>query len=288
MDRLGGLGRRMPLTWVSFLIGSVAIVGLPPLNGFVSEWVVYLGLLHGGTASGSIRLVLFGVAGLAIIGGLALACFAKVCGIVFLGVPRSDAARRGHEVSAGMLGPMFGLAGACAFIGLAPVFAVGPALSVGESIARLSLPASASDVLAGISRLGLWSLSLVVLLALGALAWAAVRRRRSITQAETWGCGYALQTERMQYTASSFAAPLLAAYGPLAGVHETHAPGGGSFHSHASELVLDRAILPAWSAIRGMLGRIRPLQHGRLWVYLLYVIATLLLLLLYLARGASP
>ena len=288
MDRLGGLGRRMPLTWVSFLIGSVAIVGLPPLNGFVSEWVVYLGLLHGGTSAGSIRLVLFGVAGLAIIGGLALACFAKVCGIVFLGVPRSDAALHGHEVSAGMLGPMFGLAGACAFIGLAPGLAVGPALVVGASIARISIPSSVGDVLVGIVRLGLWSLLLVVLLAVGIVVWAAVRRRRSITRAETWGCGYALQNERMQYTASSFAAPLLAAYGPLTGVHETLAPAGGAFHTHASELVLDRAILPAWAAVRGVLGRLRPLQQGRLWVYLLYVIATLLLLLLYLARGVSP
>ena len=288
MDRLGGLGRRMPLTWVSFLIGSVAIVGLPPLNGFVSEWVVYLGLLHGGTSAGSIRLVLFGVAGLAIIGGLALACFAKVCGIVFLGVPRSDAALHGHEVSAGMLGPMFGLAGACAFIGLAPGLAVGPALVVGASIARISIPSSVGDVLVGIVRLGLWSLLLVVLLAVGIVVWAAVRRRRSIARAETWGCGYALQNERMQYTASSFAAPLLAAYGPLTGVHETLAPAGGAFHTHASELVLDRAILPAWAAVRGVLGRLRPLQQGRLWVYLLYVIATLLLLLLYLARGVSP
>jgi hydrogenase-4 component B len=288
MDRLGGLGRRMPFTWVSFLIGSIAIVGLPPLNGFVSEWVVYLGLLHGGTSSGSIRLVLFGVAGLAIIGGLALACFAKVCGIVFLGVPRSDAALRGHEVSAGMLGPMFGLAGSCAFIGLAPGLAVGPALVVGGSIARMSLPASGSDILAASARLGLWSLALVVLLALGIVAWAAVRRRRPIARAETWGCGYALQNARMQYTASSFAAPLLTAYGPLAGVDETYAPGAGAFHTHASELVLDRAILPTWTAVRRLLGRLRPLQHGRLWVYLLYVISILLLLLLYLALGASP
>ncbi|HTH64939.1 MAG TPA: proton-conducting transporter membrane subunit [Gemmatimonadales bacterium] len=288
MDRLGGLGRRMPFTWVSFLIGSVAIVGLPPLNGFVSEWVIYLGLLRGGTAGGSIRLVLLGVVGLAIIGGLALACFAKVCGVVFLGVPRSDAALHGHEVAGGMLGPMFGLAGACAFIGLAPGLAVGPALVVGASIARIPFPASGSEVFAGIVRLGLWSLVLVVLLALGAVAWAAVRRRRSLTRAETWGCGYALQNERMQYTASSFAAPLLAAYGRLAGVHETHAHGGRAFHSQARELVLDGAILPAWSAVRGVLARLRPLQHGRLWVYLLYVIAILLLLLLYLAQGASP
>jgi uncharacterized membrane protein len=85
----------------------------------------------------------------------------------------------------------------------------------------------------------------------------------------------------MQYTASSFAAPLLAVYGPLAGIRETRSP--GAFASHARELVLDGAILPAWTAVRGVLWRLRPIQQGRLWVYLLYVIAVLLLLLLYLA-----
>jgi hydrogenase-4 component B len=78
LDRLGGLARRLPLSWVAFLVGSAAIVGLPPLNGFVSEWLVYQALLGGGTGGGPIRLTLIGVAGLALIGGLALACFA-VC-----------------------------------------------------------------------------------------------------------------------------------------------------------------------------------------------------------------
>jgi hypothetical protein len=85
----------------------------------------------------------------------------------------------------------------------------------------------------------------------------------------------------MQYTASSFAAPLLAAYGRLAGVRETR--DATAFHSHARELVLEGAILPAWTATRNALWRLRPIQQGRLWVYLLYLIAVLLLLLLYLA-----
>ena len=129
---------------------------------------------------------------------------------------------------------------------------------------------------------------LVALLGLGSVAWGALRRRRPITQAETWGCGYALPTARMQYTASSFAAPLLAAYGPLSGVQETRSR--TAFHSHAREIVLEGAILPVWAAVRGALWRLRPIQHGRLWVYLLYLIAVLLLLLLYLAGlvGGAP
>jgi hydrogenase-4 component B len=292
LDRLGGLARRMPLTWVAFLLGSVAIVGLPPLNGFVSEWVVYQALLGGAASTTPVRLTLVAVAGLALVGGLALACFAKVCGIVFLGVARSREAERGHEAARGLLVPMFGLAAACALIGLAPGLAVGPALAVGASVARVAAGAAGSDIPQAVTRIGLLALGLAALLGLGSVAWGALRRRRPVTAADTWGCGYAAPTPRMQYTASSFAAPLLAAYGPLAGVHESRS--STAFSSHAREIVLEGAIFPAWAAVRGALWRLRPIQHGRLWVYLLYIIAVLLLLLLYLAglvggpAGVSP
>lgn len=291
LDRLGGLARRMPLVWVAFLIGSAAIVGLPPLNGFVSEWVIYQALLGGGTSGGPIRLTLVGVAGLALVGGLALACFAKVCGIVFLGVPRSADAERGHEAARGLLAPMFGLVAGCVVIGLAPALAVQPALAVAAAVARVPVTAAGAGLLRGLTPVGMLSLALVALLGIGSAALGAVRRRRPTAQAETWGCGYALPTARMQYTASSFAAPLLATYGPLAGIRETKTP--GAFHSHPRELVLDGVIFPVWEVVRGALWRLRPIQHGRLWVYLLYVIAVLLLLLLYIAvaggtGGVSP
>jgi hydrogenase-4 component B len=281
LDRLGGLARRMPLTWLAFLLGSVAIVGLPPLNGFVSEWVVFQALLGGVSSGTPIRLTLVAVTGLALVGGLALACFAKVCGIVFLGVPRSGDPARVHEAAPGMLAPMFGLVAACALIGLLPGLAVPPALAVGGSIARVAAASAASELPQALTRIGLLSLLLVAMLGVGSLAWSAVRRRRSITRADTWGCGYALPSARMQYTASSFAAPLLAAFGRLAGVHETRDL--TAFHSHTREIVLEGAILPTWTAMRNVLWRLRPIQQGRLWVYLLYLIAVLLLLLLYLA-----
>ena len=285
LDRLGGLARRMPLTWIAFLVGSAAIVGLPPLNGFVSEWLVYQALLGGGAGASPVRLTLVGVAGLALVGGLALACFAKVCGIVFLGNPRSADAERGHEASPGLLGPMFGLAAACALIGFAPALAVRPALAVGSEIARVPGAAVGSGVLEALTPFTLLALALLVLLGVGSVAMAAVRRRRPVTEAETWGCGYALPDARMQYTASSFAAPVLATYGPLAGVHEERAP--AAFQSHPRELVLEGVMLPAWEAVRGAVWRLRPMQHGRLWVYLLYIIAVLLLLLLYIGAAGG-
>ena len=283
LDRLGGLAGRMPLTWVAFLIASVAIVGLPPLNGFVSEWIVYQALLSGGTmgAGSPIQLTLVGIAGLALVGGLALACFAKVCGIVFLGVPRSAEAARGHEVGPGMVGPMLGLAAACVLIGLAPALVVQPALAVAAAVAGVGAESAGGAVPSALSRIAFLGLAMIALFAVGRLVWAAVLRRRPVARADTWACAYSHSSPRMQYTASSFAAPLLAAYGPLAGVRETRSP--GAFASHARELVLDGAILPAWTALRWVLWRLRPIQQGRLWVYLLYIIAVLLALLLYLA-----
>src|SRR3989441_3723243 len=139
IDRLGGLAHRMPWTWVAFLVGSVAIVGLPPLNGFVSEWLVYQGLLRGGLAVSPLRVAVLGVAALALIGGLALACFAKVGGVVFLGEPRSRAAEQGRELTAGYLLPMAALALACAVIGVLPSVTVLPVLAVAGSIAGASL-----------------------------------------------------------------------------------------------------------------------------------------------------
>ena len=290
IDRLGGLARRMPLTWVAFLVGSVAIVGLPPLNGFVSEWVVYQALLRSGAAEqgGPLRLAVLGVAGLALIGALALACFAKVDGIVFLGTSRSAEAAQAREVGKAMLGPMFALALACGVIGLAPVLVVHPAVSAGALIAGLppdAIGAAGGEVLGAMAWIAFLSLALVVLLALGWRASAAVRRRRPPVPAETWGCGYAEPTPRMQYTASSFATPLLASFGSVAGVHESRH--GGAFETHASELVLDNVALPLWSVVQGLAARLRPIQQGRLWIYLVYLMAALLLLLLYLATSGG-
>src|SRR5262249_18455468 len=134
IDHLGGLARRMPRTALGFLIGAVAICGLPPLNGFVSEFLIYLGLFgtlgleDGPTFAGAA----FAVPALALIGTLAVACFVKVFGAVFLGTARSEHARHAHESGFAMLGPMGVLAGCCVFIGLAPMW-VAPLLGQGVS-----------------------------------------------------------------------------------------------------------------------------------------------------------
>ena len=122
LDRLGGLLKRMPVTGVSFLVGSIAISALPPLNGFVSEFFIYYASLSGVSGSEQPWAGVAVLASLAVIGGLAAACFCKACGVTFLGEPRSEAVAGAHEAEKGMLVPMIILAGLCLAMGLSGVW----------------------------------------------------------------------------------------------------------------------------------------------------------------------
>jgi len=286
MEQLGGVAKRMPLTWLAFFIGATAIIGVPPLNGFVSEWLVYVGLFRSAQTPESLRLAVLGVPALALIGALALACFAKVSGVVFLGRARSAAADRAHEVGRALLVPMFVLAFACVLLGVAPAFGVLPVVDVAAGLLRGAAPNANGEVVAVVRDTALVSVvALLVIVLLGAawLARGALMRRRAIRAGDTWACGYPLGTARMQYTASSFAAPLLSTFGRASGVvvHQT----AEAFHTEPVDLVLDRAAILAWHRVRRAALRLRPIQQGRLYLYLLYVMAALVVLLAYLALG---
>ncbi len=285
LDELGGLGRGMPWTALTFGVGAVAIVGLPPLNGFVSEWVVFRGLLTAGTAPGALRFAVVGAAGLALIGGLALACFTKLIGVVFLGHSRS---RHGHaprvaDPSSSMMVPMLTLAGCCAAIGLLPSMVLAPARVIAVGVARATEGVAALDgdwggAAARITGLGLGLLAVVGI--------ALLLRRMLLSQprfAPTWGCAVGLPTPRAQYTASSYAAPLLAAFSPLGGIHREL--GASAFHTSPLDLVQDIAVVPAWRALERLSIRLRGIKGGRLRWYLLSVIFTLVALLYYLTTA---
>src|SRR5207248_8238183 len=124
MEELGGLAKRMPLTWITFAVGAAAIIGLPPFNGFVSEWLVYQGLFSTGAAAKLMRMALLGIPALALIGALALACFAKVAGVVFLGTARTVRATHAIEGGAATQIPTLLLAAACAALGVVPTVGI--------------------------------------------------------------------------------------------------------------------------------------------------------------------
>jgi formate hydrogenlyase subunit 3/multisubunit Na+/H+ antiporter MnhD subunit len=286
LEQLGGLARRMPVTWLGFLIGATAIIGLPPLNGFVSEWLVFQGLFRAGHEAQALRLAVFAAPALALVGGLALACFAKIAGIVFLGVPRSDAARTASEVERGLRWPVHALAFCCLVIGVLPGLFMRPVMLAGAGVANAPPDWVASvtgDVIAGAQRISLFAAALLLL---GFGFWSLRRlalRRQVVRTGPTWACGYPDPTPRMQYTASSFAAPLAAMFGGAAGLAEHR--GGTVFHTRPVDLVLDRAVLPLWARVQRLAWRLRPMQQGRLHVYLIYVVITVVALLVYLVAA---
>jgi hydrogenase-4 component B len=289
LDRLGGLLRRMPATALGFGVGAVAICGLPPLNGFVSELLIYLGLLRAVLleGGGARLLAASAVATLALVGGLALACFVKAFGVVFLGEPRTPAAAGAREAPRGMLAAMAVLALACFAIGLAPRLAA-PALEAALGAFDPTRPVS----LAGLAPFGSISLAAWALLAaLAATAAWLARWRGRAPRPLSWDCGYAAPSVRMQYTASSFADGLVGllrwALWPeaeLPRLARTPFPGPAHLHTELPDPVLDRLTLPAARRLSRVSLWFRWVQRGRTHAYVLYILLALVLALL-AARG---
>jgi NADH:ubiquinone oxidoreductase subunit 5 (subunit L)/multisubunit Na+/H+ antiporter MnhA subunit len=222
LDRLGGLMRRMPVTGIVFLVGALSVAVLPPFNGFIGEWLLLQGLLHGlPTSNTSVVIsISVAVATLALTGGLTVAAFVKATGIGFLGRPRSDEATAAHEVAITMRVGAGALAALCLVLGLVPMLVL-PAI---ERAAASTGQVHATSVTSGwvsLHLLGLRGVLAPSLLAAGLASAALVvivirriahRRRNAwpaVNPVEPWGSGRKLQTARMQYTATSFGEPLL-------------------------------------------------------------------------------
>ena len=292
MSRLGGLWRTMPWTAGLFALGAAAIAGLPPLNGFVSEWLVYLGLFEAVNASGAAALAAIpAVVLLAMTGAMALACFIKVCGVVFLGAPRSAAAAHAHESGLLMRIPMIVLAAACVAIGLAPAV-FWPAVARAAAIWNPAWHDLASPV--ALTTIGALHLALALLAAgAAALLWRRTRRNGR-RRAVSWDCGYAAPTPRMQYTAGSFAglitewfAWILRPQRHAEPIAETF-PARAASSQHTPETVLEYVIAPAADAVMRLSRAARRLQHGHVQAYLFYLVAGLAALAAVALTGGAP
>jgi hydrogenase-4 component B len=286
IDRLGGLFRRMPATALGFLVGAVAICGLPPLNGLMSELLVYLGLFRSATGvSASVSLAAaLAVPVLALVGGLALACFAKAFGVVFLGNPRSSDVAAAHEPGASMLLPMALLALACAAIGVAAPL-LSPLLEAASRAWAGAAVSSALTELAPLEPVAALNLVLVIgCLAVGAWLW---RRSRGAARVPTWDCGFGTLVSRAQYTASSWADSLIRLFGwilhPVSEGPELRRvfPEEARYHGHLPDTVLDRAVLPMAALASRAAAWLKPIQRGSIHVYLIYILAVVIALLLW-------
>jgi hydrogenase-4 component B len=290
IDHLGGLAKPMPWTAGCFLIGAAAICGLPPLNGFVSEFFIYVGLFQtlGLGDERSLPAAAFAVPALALMGALAVACFVKVFGVVFLGVSRQPEAHPAHESGWPMIVPLCVLSACCIAIGLAPG-AVAPLLDRAVTVwtgelapVPGALAESAPLMQLSVSAAVVWASLAVVS---GLLYWRI--RTQPLSWTETWGCGYTAPTPRMQYTASSFAQFLvdLLGWSLQPTVHRPHLdnlfPSTAEFASHVPEVVLDRAVQPVARFLGRVLLWFRLMQQGAVQIYLLYIFAILVLLLFF-------
>ena len=291
MDLMGGLAKRMPRTAALFLVGAVAICGLPPLNGFVSEFLIYLGLFQVLQSSHAVSWgwPAFAVPFLAMTGALAVACFVKVYGVVFLGEPRSEAGRDAHDPPAPMIAPMVVLAGGCFFIGLVP-WAVMPLL--GDAVSAWA-PGADPQILS-MAPMGWISAAGGSLLGGAAVAFVWLRRRAAAApRAGTWDCGCPAPSPRMQYTASSFGQFLVSqfAWALRPRVHKPELaglfPAAGRFESRVDDVMLKKGVAPAWRWSLRAMGRLRFLQQGRIQVYVLYV-AAFAVVLLAVSMGIHP
>ncbi|MBL0712470.1 MAG: hydrogenase [Desulfosarcina sp.] len=288
IDVLGGLIKKMPITGTTFLIGSLAISGLPPFNGFVSEFLIYLGGFRGvALGQTDFALSLMAIVSLAVIGGLALACFTKVVGVVFLGEPRSRAAEGVDEKGVSMLAPMAVLAGACLLIGVFPGVFAGMALKATEALHLGYGPVPLvpfMQITGNITRAALLFFTvLLVILVLRVFLY----RGKSVTASGTWGCGFTQPTVRMQYTGSSYAGSILAFFGPLAPLEEDHPAIQGRFpkkthyHSHIHDIAEKHLEFVIVRPIRAMFDKLRWLQHGDIHLYIGYILLAIVVLLFF-------
>lgn len=300
MEHLGGLIHRMPYTAVAFLVGCVAISALPPLNGFVSEWLTFQAiLLSPDLPQWALKIMVPAVGGLlALSAALAAACFIKAFGVTFLGRPRSDAASRAGEVDRFSLTSMFVLALMCLLAGILPGFLIDGLAPATLSLVGARMPTQSSLPWLSIvpiaeshsSYNGLLVFAFIA--ASASLAALAIHRIASdkIRRAPAWDCGFPDASPATQYTASSFAQPIRRVFGAFAfrASEEVDMPAPGDIrparltvrlHDLAWELLYD----PVARSVVFLSNRLNRLQFLTIRQYLSLVFVTLVLLLLVLA-----
>ncbi len=288
IEELGGLIKRMPVTGRSFLVGSVAISGLPPFSGFIGEFLIYYGAFEGLSSQHlPFILVVLAIVSLAVIGGLATACFTKVVGLAFLGEPRTEKAAGSKEAGFTMGFTMVIMAITCLVIGVLP-----------EPFVRLAflgikdIPATAGFstdsfivIIQHISKTAALFIGLFILVS---FLRKMLYVKKEITASGTWGCGFTQPTVRMQYTGTSYAAEMIDFYRPFVPVKSSYSgidkifPGKTTWTTKVSDIAesnyLEYLIKPMFSFIH----KLKWIQHGNIQLYISYIIVAIIVLLLFL------
>jgi formate hydrogenlyase subunit 3/multisubunit Na+/H+ antiporter MnhD subunit len=290
MERLGGLMRRMPWTGTLMVVGAVAIAALPPLNGFTGKWLLYLGLAEWGLGPSPDRglgpLLLIGL--LALVGGLSALTFVRLCGISLLGSPRSEPAQHAHDPSWWMRGPMVVLVVMCLAAAVVPDRLAASFVGARDAIVGAGTSgavAGGRDPETALSTLGAfngWTAAAIA----GLATVLFVLVRKGATSGPTWGGGYPAPNPRMQYTGRSFvemvAERLLPRFLRLKSRRKVPTglfPASGEYASNCADPISRRLYEPFFTHWAQRFARLRILQQGKVHVYLLYILFTVVLAL---------
>lgn len=281
IEKLGGLVKKMPQTTVLFLFAAIAISGIPPFNGFISEFILYSGLFNWIHNAYTVSLIgiSFTVMALVLIGGLAMMCFTKAFGVVFLGNPRHEFHHEIKEVRFHQLIPLYFIAALIIFIGLFPgIFLdllIQPVqLFTGvHKIPFVSFQGDGMNTLISISHAS-WYLILFIFVMLGIRK--LVQRKRIISAFPTWNCAYTAPTAKIQYTAGSFVKTYSKLFGMFFLIFKKEKevkgifPAAASLETHPYDKVEKWFIDYPTTNLKLFLGRFRFVQNGKLQFYILY------------------
>lgn len=294
MEKMGGLIKKMPVTAFCFLIGCISISALPPFNGFVSEWLTFQAALQGTILKSGILGAMIPVAAamLALTGALAAACFVKVYGIVFLGLPRSQEIEEARDPSFGMLFGQILLAVCCLGFGVFPTWVVRAINGIAEGLIGTGLSSATDNGWLWLTPVNPQTASYgAPAVFFGILvSWLVVfvflhpiRRDNRIRIAPAWDCGFGPLNSRMQYTASAFAMPIRRIFSVVWLIFEKVEPAGPGKGPRYYLKIDDRIWLMLYVPIGKLMLKIAErtsrIQGGNLRVYLCYSFFTLLFLL---------
>ncbi|MCX6538755.1 MAG: proton-conducting transporter membrane subunit [Acidobacteria bacterium] len=304
MNLLGGLVKRAPWTVATFLVGAMSIAALPPLNGFVSEWLLFQSFLPGVASSRAAiaGLLTLGVGALALTGGLAAATFVKAFGISCLAIPRSNEAAQAHESPRSMRVGMVLMAASCPLLALATIPTLTTITGALATLAGLGGLSGTTPVFHlgvtlrtpnGMATMSPVAIALVLVAALVG-TWIVVRvvARRTVRIGDTWGCGRIGQTPRMEYTSTAFAEPLRRVFDQLYRPNEDMAVGVVHPESpYYIQSVTYRTTIHPWfqrvlydplvDGVERVAVWTRRLQSGSVNAYLGYIVFVLVLLLVW-------
>ena len=283
IEKLGGLIKKMPRTAIIFLIGAIAIGGIPPFNGFVSEFIIYSGILEGikSNSLGQISLFALTLAGLSLIGGISILAFTKSFSTIFLGVEREKLSHQPHEVSSNMLLPQYIIIGIMLSISFFPQFYLSAINSILSGLFLSSFSIPQNSLLSYTNSISAISICAALFMVLILVVWgirSRVVKNKPVEIGPTWGCGYVAPNTRMQYTGKSFSKPLSKVFNYLLlekkQYHELEPneifPEKRSYASVYNDFLEHQIIGKITNRIVFSSGYFKFIQNGRTQTYVLY------------------